>query len=48
LVAILIDSNVLIFSIQQGHPWHEESWNVRTRPANRNGLGLSPEETNAA
>jgi predicted nucleic acid-binding protein len=24
-VAILVDSNVLIFSIQQGHPWREDS-----------------------
>jgi len=24
-VAVLVDSNVLIFSIQQGHPWHEDS-----------------------
>jgi predicted nucleic acid-binding protein len=24
-VPVLIDSNVLIFSIQQGHPWREES-----------------------
>ena len=22
---LLVDSNVLIFSIQQSHPWHEES-----------------------
>jgi predicted nucleic acid-binding protein len=68
-VAVLIDSNVLIFSIQQGHPWHEESikalevfleaeervcvflqniaefWNVCTRPADKNGLGLPAEET---
>jgi predicted nucleic acid-binding protein len=68
-VAILVDSNVLIFSIQRGHPWHEESikalefflttdepvyvflqniaefWNVCARPANKNGLGLSSEET---
>jgi predicted nucleic acid-binding protein len=68
-VAVLVDSNVLIFSIQQGHPWHEESinalefflaadetvcvflqniaefWNVCTRPADKNGLGLRAEET---
>ncbi len=68
-MAVLVDSNVLIFSVQQGHPWHEESikalefflsadetvcaflqniaefWNVCTRPANKNGLGLSSEET---
>lgn len=68
-MAILVDSNVLIFSIQHGHPWHEESikalelflttgepvcvflqniaefWNVCTRPADKNGLGLSSEET---
>jgi predicted nucleic acid-binding protein len=68
-LAVLIDSNVLIFSIQQGHPWHEDSmnaieailasdetacvflqniaefWNVCTRPANKNGLGLTAEET---
>jgi hypothetical protein len=24
-VLVLVDSNVLIFSVQQGHPWHEES-----------------------
>ncbi len=24
-MAVLVDSNVLIFSVQQGHPWHEES-----------------------
>lgn len=24
-MAVLVDSNVLIFSIQQGHPWHEDS-----------------------
>ena len=68
-MAILVDSNVLIFSIQRGHPWNEESikalefflttgepvcvflqniaefWNVCTRPANKNGLGLPAEET---
>ena len=68
-MAILVDSNVLIFSIQQDHPWHQESihametileadepvcvlfqniaefWNVCTRPADKNGLGLSPQET---
>jgi predicted nucleic acid-binding protein len=68
-VAVLVDSNVLIFSVQQGHPWHEESiralefflaaeepvciflqniaefWNVCTRPADKNGLGLPVEET---
>ncbi len=68
-MAVLIDSNVLIFSIQRGHPWHEESikalefflaadervcvflqniaefWNVCTRPADKNGLGLPAEET---
>jgi predicted nucleic acid-binding protein len=68
-VSVLVDSNVLIFSIQKGHPWHEDSiaaiesllvknetlymlpqnvaefWNVCTRPCERNGLGLSPEET---
>ena len=65
----LVDSNVLIFCIQTGHPWHEEAikalefylasdemvcvflqniaefWNVCTRPADKNGLGLSAEET---
>jgi len=70
-VAVLIDSNVLIFCVQQRHPWHEESvravesllaaeepaciflqniaefWNVCTRPADKNGLGLSVEETAA-
>ncbi|MBY0505025.1 MAG: PIN domain-containing protein [Bryobacteraceae bacterium] len=68
-MSVLVDSNVLIFCIQQGHPWHEESvtaierllqrnelvcvmpqniaefWNVCTRPADKNGLGLSPGET---
>jgi predicted nucleic acid-binding protein len=68
-VAVLVGSNVLIFSIQQGHPWQEESiraieailaadepvcvflqniaefWNVCTRPADKNGLGLTPQET---
>ena len=65
----LADSNVLIFSVQRKHPWHEEAvgalefllardepvcvflqniaefWNVCTRPADRNGLGLSVDET---
>ena len=68
-MAVLVDSNVLIFTIQQGHPWQEESinaveailaadepvcvflqniaefWNVCTRPADRNGLGLTSQET---
>jgi predicted nucleic acid-binding protein len=68
-VAVFVDTNVLIFSVQNGHPWREaaivaieqvlaaddqvcvlpqniaEFWNVCTRPADRNGLGLSPEET---
>lgn len=68
-MAVLVDSNVLIFSIQQNHAWHEESvgaiehlleenvpvyvlpqnvaefWNVWTRPAEKNGLGLTPVET---
>jgi predicted nucleic acid-binding protein len=68
-VAVLVDSNVLIFSIQQGHPLGEASlraiqlmlatdepvyvlpqniaefWNVCTRPADKNGLGLTPVET---
>jgi predicted nucleic acid-binding protein len=68
-VPLLVDSNVLIFSIQQSHPRHEESikalefylaanetvcvflqniaefWNVCTRPADKNGLGLRVEET---
>ena len=68
-MAVLVDSNVLIFCIQQEHPWHEQSiramatlleagepacvllqniaefWNVCTRPLNKNGLGLSPTET---
>jgi predicted nucleic acid-binding protein len=67
-VAVLIDTNVLIFSLQQGHPWGEvspraiklllaadeavcvlpqniaEFWNVCTRPADKNGLGLTPQE----
>ena len=68
-MAVLVDSNVLIFSVQKGHAWHEESvgaierllakngpvyvlpqnvaefWNVCTRPADKNGLGLTPQET---
>jgi predicted nucleic acid-binding protein len=68
-VAVFVDTNVLIFSIQHGHPWREASiaaiervlaaderayvlpqniaefWNVCTRPADKNGLGLSPMET---
>ncbi len=67
-MAILVDSNMLLFSIQRDHPWHLESvkaietllgtelvcvllqniaefWNVCTRPADKNGLGLSPQET---
>jgi predicted nucleic acid-binding protein len=68
-VAVLIDSNVLIFSVQKRHPWREESiralefflatgesvcvflqniaefWNVCTRPADKNGLGLNVDET---
>ena len=68
-MAVLVDSNVLIFSVQQGHPWHEDSvkalefflsadetvcvflqniaefWNVCTRPADKNGLGLPAVET---
>jgi predicted nucleic acid-binding protein len=68
-VAVLVDTNVLIFSVQRGHPWHDESveaieallaaeepvcvllqnmaefWNVCTRPADKNGLGLTPEQT---
>jgi predicted nucleic acid-binding protein len=68
-VAVLVDTNVLIFSIQQGHPSAEASlraiklllaadepvcvllqniaefWNVCTRPADKNGLGLTPQET---
>ncbi len=67
-MAILVDSNVLLFSIQPDHPWRLESvkaietllgtelvcvllqniaefWNVCTRPADKNGLGLSPQET---
>ncbi len=68
-MAVLVDTNVLIFSIQQGHPWQEASikaieqhlaadetvyvlpqniaefWNVCTRPADKNGLGLTPLET---
>jgi predicted nucleic acid-binding protein len=68
-VAVLIDTNVLIFSIQPGHAWREQSvqaiefllaaeepvcvllqnmaefWNVCTRPADKNGLGLTPRET---
>ena len=67
-MAIVVDSNVLIFSIPEGHPWQEDSinaierWllanetiyvlpqnlaefrNVCTRPANKNGLGLTVEE----
>jgi predicted nucleic acid-binding protein len=63
-VAVLIDSNVLIISVQHGHPAREECvgafealvsmgetacvflqniaefWNVCTRPAEKNGLGL--------
>lgn len=65
---VLVDTNVLIFSIQPSSPWHEASikaiefsldasepvfvlpqnvaefWNVCTRPADKNGLGLSPAE----
>jgi predicted nucleic acid-binding protein len=68
-LAVLVDSNVLVFAVQQGHPWHEEAiralesfltadeqtcvflqnlaefWNVCTRPAEKNGLGLAVEET---
>lgn len=68
-MAVFVDTNVLIFSVQSGHPWREisiaaieqvlaaddrvcvlpqniaEFWNVCTRPADKNGLGLSPEET---
>ena len=68
-MAVLVDSNVLIFSIQKDHPWHEEAvgaierllakdetvyvlpqnvaefWNVCTRPASKNGLGLTPQQT---
>ncbi len=68
-MAVFVDTNVLIFSVQNGHPWREASivaieqvlaaddqvcvlpqniaefWNVCTRPADKNGLGLSPEET---
>ena len=68
-MAVLVDTNVLIFSIQQGHPRQDESikaietllaageavcvlvqniaefWNVCTRPADKNGLGLTPQET---
>ena len=68
-MAVLVDTNVLIFSIQQGHPSGEvslraikfflaadepvcvlpqnisEFWNVCTRPADKNGLGLTPNET---
>ncbi len=68
-MAVLVDTNVLIFSIQQGHPTGKDSlraiklllaadepvcvllqniaefWNVCTRPADRNGLGLTPQET---
>ncbi len=67
-MAVLVDTNVLIFSIQQGHPLGEASlkaiksflaadeplcvlpqniaefWNVCTRPADKNGLGLTPNE----
>ena len=66
-MAIVVDTNVLIFSVQDGHPWQEDSihaierrlladetiyvlpqnlaefWNVCTRPANKNGIGLSVE-----
>ncbi len=68
-MAVFVDTNVLIFSVQSGHPWREsaiaaiekvlaadeqvyvltqniaEFWNVCTRPADKNGLGLSPHET---
>jgi hypothetical protein len=68
-LAVLIDSNVLVFSVQKGHPLHQQSiqavelclelhkavfvfpqniaefWNVCTRPALKNGLGLSTVET---
>ena len=68
-MAVFVDTNVLIFSVQNGHPWLEASiiaieqflaaddqvcvlpqniaefWNVCTRPVDRNGLGLSPDET---
>ena len=68
-MAVLLDSNVLIFSIQQGHPLGEASlraiklllaadepvcvlpqniaefWNVCTRPADKNGFGLTPQQT---
>ena len=68
-MAVLVDTNVLIFSIQQGHPSGEASlraiksllaadepvcvllqniaefWNVCTRPADKNGLGMAPQET---
>lgn len=68
-MAVLVDTNILIFSIQPGHVWQEASkraikevltagdsvcvlpqnvaefWNVCTRPADKNGLGLSSTET---
>ena len=70
-MAILVDTNVLIFSIQASHPWQEASikaieklltteesvfvlwqnlaefWNVCTRPLDKNGLGLAPDEAAA-
>jgi predicted nucleic acid-binding protein len=41
---ILVDTNVLLRSVQKSHP-ASEFWNVCTRPANVNGLGLSIEDT---
>ncbi|MBM3726746.1 MAG: type II toxin-antitoxin system VapC family toxin [Acidobacteria bacterium] len=70
-MAVLVDTNVLIFSVQAHHIWHEASkkaikavlasgepvfvlpqnvaefWNACTRPADRNGLGLSSHEADS-
>ncbi|MCS6859945.1 MAG: hypothetical protein NZT92_06460 [Abditibacteriales bacterium] len=70
-MAYVIDTNILLRSIQPAHPMFEQAtravetllnrgeevcvlpqnirgfWNVCTRPADRNGLGLTPEQTDA-
>ena len=69
-MSVLVDTNVLVFATQQGHPLRQECvqaierviakgislyllpqniaefWNVCTRPIERNGLGLTPRDTN--
>ena|SRR5215472_4171753 len=65
---VLVDTNILLRSVQPNHPLSSQAtravsklirqndavffcpqtiaefWNVATRPTNRNGLGLSPDE----